>query len=158
MVLAVIFLLSSLLLKKTFCSWLCPVGTISEYLWKLGRKFLRRNFTMPYWLDVPLRSLKYLLMAFFLFIVVSMSAEALNDFLITPFGIIADVKMLNFFRHMGLAGMAVVAMLLLLSVFIQNFWCRFLCPYGALMGIVSILSPARIRRDEESCVEMRQMQ
>ena len=47
MVLAVIFLLSSLLLKKTFCSWLCPVGTISEYLWKLGRKFLRRNFTMP---------------------------------------------------------------------------------------------------------------
>ncbi len=153
MVLAVIFLLSSLLLKKTFCSWLCPVGTISEYLWKLGRKFLRRNFTMPYWLDVPLRSLKYLLMAFFLFIVVSMSAEALNDFLITPFGIIADVKMLNFFRHMGLAGMAVVAMLLLLSVFIQNFWCRFLCPYGALMGIVSILSPARIRRDEGSCVK-----
>jgi polyferredoxin len=37
MVLAVVFLLSSLLLKKTFCSWLCPVGTISEYLWKLGR-------------------------------------------------------------------------------------------------------------------------
>ena len=35
MVLVGIFLLSSLLLKKTFCSWLCPVGTISEALWKL---------------------------------------------------------------------------------------------------------------------------
>jgi hypothetical protein len=32
------FLLMSLLLKKSFCSWLCPVGTFSEYLWKLGRK------------------------------------------------------------------------------------------------------------------------
>ena len=41
MVLAAIFLLCSLLLKKTFCSWLCPVGTVSEYLWKLGRKLFR---------------------------------------------------------------------------------------------------------------------
>jgi polyferredoxin len=152
MVLVATFLLSSLLLKKTFCSWLCPVGTISEVLWKLGRKLFHRNFTVPRWLDLSLRSLKYLLMAFFLFIVISMSAEALNDFLIAPFGIIADVKMLNFFRDMGVVGMAVVAMLILLSVFIRNFWCRFLCPYGALMGLVSTLSPVKIRRDAEVCI------
>lgn len=47
MVLVVIFLLSSLLLKKTFCSWLYPVGTISEVLWKLGRKIFRRNIVVP---------------------------------------------------------------------------------------------------------------
>src|SRR5665213_4620163 len=33
-----VFLAASVLLKKAFCSWLCPVGTASEYLWKLGRK------------------------------------------------------------------------------------------------------------------------
>ncbi len=153
MVLAAVFLLSSLLLKKSFCSWLCPVGTVSEYLWKLGRKLFRRNFTIPRWLDIPLRSLKYILMAFFLFIVVSMTAEALNDFMLAPFGIIADVKMLNFFRDLGLVGAAVLAALILLSVFIKNFWCRFLCPYGALMGIVSTLSPARIRRDAQACID-----
>jgi len=32
------FLLMSILLKKAFCSWLCPVGTLSENLWKLGRR------------------------------------------------------------------------------------------------------------------------
>ncbi|HVJ07003.1 MAG TPA: 4Fe-4S binding protein [Acidisarcina sp.] len=153
MVLTAAFLLSSLLLKKTFCSWLCPIGTVSEYLWKLGRKLFRRNFTVPRWLDLPLRSLKYLLLAFFLFIVLSMSAQALNDFLLAPFGIIADVKMLNFFRHMSLIGIVIVALFVLLSVFIQNFWCRFLCPYGALMGLVSTLSPVRIRRDEEACID-----
>jgi polyferredoxin len=153
MVLAAAFLLSSLLLKKAFCSWLCPVGTISEYLWKLGRRLFRRNLTIPRWLDLPLRSLKYLLMAFFLFIVLSMSAEALNDFMLSPFGIVADVKMLNFFRNIGIIGVAVLASLVLLSVVIQNFWCRFLCPYGALMGIVSTLSPVRIRRDVEACID-----
>ncbi|MDR3745585.1 MAG: 4Fe-4S binding protein [Acidobacteriaceae bacterium] len=152
MFLTAVFLLSSLLLKKTFCSWLCPVGTASEYLWKLGRRVFHRNFVVPRWLDIPLRGLKYLLMSFFLFIVISMSAEALNDFLLAPFGIIADVKMLNFFCHMGIVGMAVVVMLIVLSLFIQNFWCRFLCPYGALMGLVSTLSPAKIRRDADACV------
>jgi len=153
MVLAAVFLISSLLLKKTFCSWLCPVGTVSEYLWKLGRKLFRRNFTVPRWLDVPLRSLKYILMAFFLFIVVGMSVEALSDFLAAPFGIIADVKMLNFFREIGITGLAVLGSLVVLSVFIQNFWCRFLCPYGALMGLVSTLSPVRIRRDAQACID-----
>jgi polyferredoxin len=153
MVLGAAFLLSSLLLKKAFCSWLCPVGTTSEYLWKLGRKIFHRNVTVPRWLDIPLRSLKYLLMGFFLFIVISMSAEALNDFMLSPFGIIADVKMLNFFRNIGMIGAAVLVSLVLLSIVIQNFWCRFLCPYGALMGIVATLSPVRIRRDSVACID-----
>jgi polyferredoxin len=152
MVLTGIFLLSSLLLKKSFCSWLCPIGTVSECLWKLGRKLFHRNFFVPRWLDIPLRGIKYLLLAFFLFIVVSMSAQALDDFMHAPFGLIADIKMLNFFRHLGIVGISVIATLCLLSVFIQNFWCRFLCPYGALMGIVSTLSPAKIRRDPDACI------
>ena len=101
----------------------------------------------------PLRSLKYILMAFFVYIVVSMSVEALNDFLVAPFGIIADVKMLNFFREIGITGLAVLGSLVVLSLFIQNFWCRFLCPYGALMGLVSTLSPVRIRRDAQACID-----
>src|SRR5450631_494288 len=153
MVLAAVFLLSSLLLKKAFCSWLCPVGTVSEYLWKLGRKIFRRSLVVPKWLDVALRGLKYLLLAFFVYIVFTMPAMDLGEFLASPFGIVADVKMLNFFRYMGTVGMVVVILLVALSVVIQNFWCRFLCPYGALMGIVSVLSPVKIRRDAEACID-----
>jgi polyferredoxin len=72
---------------------------------------------------------------------------------VAPVGIIADVKMLNFFRNMSIAGAAVIGLLMLLSIFIQNFWCRFLCPYGALMGVVSTLSPVRIRRDARACID-----
>jgi polyferredoxin len=153
MVLLCVFLVSSVLVKKAFCSWLCPVGTASEYLWKLGRKIFRRNLVVPKWLDVALRSLKYLLLAFFVWIVFTMSAMDLGDFLASPFGIVADVKMLNFFRYMGTVGTIVMLVLVVLSVVIQNFWCRFLCPYGALMGIVSALSPVKIRRDAEACID-----
>ena len=47
---------------------------------------------------LPVRSLKYLLLAFFLFVVFTMTAEELGGFLVSPFGIVADVKMLNFFQ------------------------------------------------------------
>jgi polyferredoxin len=153
MVLVCVFVLCSLLVKKSFCSWLCPVGTVSEYLWKFGRKVIHRNLTVPLWLDLPLRSLKYLLLAFFLYIVFTMPAQDLSDFLASPFSIVADVKMLNFFRYLGTLGMVVIATLIVLSVFVQNLWCRFLCPYGALMGISSVLSPIKIRRDPQACID-----
>jgi polyferredoxin len=147
------FALMSLLAKKAFCSWLCPVGTFSEALWKLGRKLFRRNFLLPRWLDIPLRGLKYLLLGLFMLAVVTMSAEALGEFMATPYGLIADVKMLNFFREMGTTAAIVIAVLVGGSILVKNFWCRYLCPYGALMGLVSLLSPVKIRRDADACID-----
>jgi polyferredoxin len=153
MFLLVAFLLMSVLAKKAFCAWLCPVGTLSEYLWKLGRKVFGRNFRLPRWLDVPLRGLRYLLLGFFVYIIASMSAEALAGFMLSPYGIVADVKMLNFFRTIGLIGIIVLSVLALLSMLVENFWCRYLCPYGALMGLVSLVSPLKVRRDPEACID-----
>ncbi len=153
MFLLIAFLAVSFLFRKAFCSWLCPVGTLSEYLWRAGQKLFRRNFYLPGWLDLGLRSLKYLLLGFFVWAVTSMAVDELASFMNSPYGIIADVKMLNFFRHIGETGAIVLGVLVVASLFIQNFWCRFLCPYGALLGIVSLASPTRIRRNPESCID-----
>ena len=153
MFLLIAFLLMSVLAKKAFCAWLCPVGTLEEYLWKLGRKVFGRNLRPPRWLDVPLRGLRYLLLGFFVYIIAGMSAEALAGFMLSPYGIVADVKMLNFFRTLSLTGAIVLGVLALLSMLVENFWCRYLCPYGALMGLVSLLSPLKIRRDPEACID-----
>lgn len=153
MFLLIAFLGMSFLLRKSFCSWLCPVGTVSEYLWKLGRKIFRRNFAIPRWFDIPLRGLKYLLLGFFVFVILKMDADAIAAFLTSPYGLIADVKMLNFFRFMGETAAVVIGILVVLSLFVQNFWCRYLCPYGALMGLVSLFSPAKIRRVESACID-----
>jgi polyferredoxin len=147
------FVLMSLFLKKAFCSWLCPVGTLSENLWKVGRRILGRNLRLPRWADLPLRGLKYLLLAFFAVVIGAMSAEALESFMSTPYGLVADVKMLNFFREIGVTAAVVIGLLVLLSMLIQNFWCRYLCPYGALLGLVSLVSPVKIRRDPEACID-----
>ncbi len=148
-----VFALSSLLFRKSFCAWLCPVGTVSEYLWKFGRWMFGRNFRLPRWIDLPLRSLKYLLLGFFVYAVTTMSAAAIADFVASPYGLVVDVRMLNFFRFAGMATLYVVGGLALASLFVQNFWCRYLCPYGGLMGMIALFSPTRITRSESACID-----
>lgn len=153
MVLFLTFFGISFLFRKGFCGWLCPIGTISERLWKLGKETFKRNVEPPRWLQYALLPLKYILMGLFLYAVASMSVEGIRAFLESPYGLIADVKMLNFFRYLGTTAAVVILLLVVGSVFVRNFWCRYLCPYGAVMGLASLLSPLRIRRNPEACID-----
>jgi polyferredoxin len=145
-------LLMSLLARKSFCSWFCPVGTLSEGAHKLGRLLVGRNFRVWPWLDVGLRGIKYLLLLLFVkIILLDMTAEALGVFLDAPYWAVSDVKMLRFFTHMSVTAMVVLAILTGMSLLYKMFWCRYLCPYGALLGLASLVSPFRIRRDSTGC-------
>ena len=147
-------LILSLLLRKSFCGWICPIGTVSDVTWKIGRKILGRNFTLPKYPDYFLRSLKYVLMAFFLYIIViKMSPSEIAGFLETPYWTIIDVKMMMFFTEASVTVIAALVILLVLSMLFKNFWCRYLCPYGALLGLLGHLSPLRIQRNDNLCTQ-----
>ncbi len=146
-------LLVSTFMKKGFCSWICPVGFVSESLYEFGAKVFGRNFTLPRWADVPLRSLKYILLAFFFISVSVLSVRELNAFIHSDFNKSADLKMYMFFAHISMFSLAIIAALVVLSVFYKNFWCRYACPYGALLGITSLLSPLKVRRAEDTCID-----
>jgi len=153
MILLVAFAAMSLVFRRSFCSWLCPVGTLSEQLWKFGQRQLRRNFALPRWLDVSLRSVKYLLLGFFLFAVMTMPVASIESFMQSPYGILADVKMLDLFRYLSVTSAVVPGLLMVSSILVKNFWCRYACPYGALLGLVALASPVRIRRSVSQCID-----
>ncbi|MFH2055692.1 MAG: 4Fe-4S binding protein [bacterium] len=152
-ILVAIFLMS-LTFGKTFCSWVCPFGLLSESLADLGEKIMGRRLRLPRVVDYLLRSLKYLLLAFFLYaIFFVMGKAALRAFLDSPYNQVADVKMYYFFAQISSLAFWVIAALVLLSIFIRNSWCRFLCPYGALLGILGLFSPAKIKRSPQTCID-----
>jgi polyferredoxin len=152
-VIFVTVLLGALLLRRSFCSWICPVAVVSEVLWKSGYKILLRNPRPPHWLDVALRGLKYLLMVFFIYsIVIAMSPTALQEFILSDYHKIADVRLLDFFLHISPVALVVILILLALSGLLRNPFCRYLCPYGALLGLIAVLSPLRVTRDTGRCI------
>ena len=154
LVIFVLIIILGLFLKKSFCSYICPVGLISESLWPIGQKIFGRNISIWRWLDYPLRSLKYLLLLFFLWaILVQMDLLSLKQFIYSPYNRVADIKMLYFFTRIDAFALWTLIVLVLLSVVIKNFWCRYLCPYGALLGFLSMFSPIKVTRTAETCTD-----
>ena len=145
-------LVTAVLLKRGFCSWVCPFGLLTEYLNRLHKLIFRKNIKVPALLDYPLRSLKYLLLAFFLWaIVLNMNAAALEYFIYSPYNMVADIKMLYFFADITPFAFWVLVALVVLSIVLRNFWCRYLCPYGALLGILSFISILKVHRNTDTC-------
>ncbi|MEW5908876.1 MAG: 4Fe-4S binding protein [Thermodesulfobacteriota bacterium] len=144
---------TALVLKKGFCSWVCPFGLFSEILAKAHHRLFGRTIHPPLWLDLLLRSLKYLILLFFFWaILVQMDGRSLETFIYSPYNRVADIKMLKFFTQISTFSLGVIILLILFSILLPYFWCRYLCPYGALLGILSLLSPARIRRENALCI------
>jgi ferredoxin len=80
-----------------------------------------------------------------------MPAAALGGFLNSPYWASADVRMLYFFTRPSTVTLVVLAILVALSLAVRGAWCRYLCPYGALLGLISFLSPLKIHRNPELC-------
>ncbi len=154
MIIFVVILLSALFFKKGFCSWVCPVGFISEILGDIADRLFGRRIKPPAWLDYFLRSLKYVILAFFLWAVVyQMDAASIEQFLYTDYNKVTDILMLRFFTDITMFSLSVISLLFIFSLIVRGFWCRYLCPYGALLGLISFLSPTRIVRNEKNCID-----
>ncbi|MDN3017587.1 4Fe-4S binding protein [Paenibacillus sp. BSR1-1] len=151
LVLFAFFVGTGIIFRKSFCSWICPVGTVSEGTAWLGKKIFKRNFEMPTWLVWLLTPLKYLLLLFFINMIISMPIYSAKAFLNDPYNKISDVKMLLFFLNISGFALKFIIVIFILSLFFKNFWCRFLCPYGAMIGLGSILRITKIRRNEDTC-------
>ncbi len=152
-ILLLIFLAVSLLLRRSFCAWICPVGLLSDALARAGQRVMGRTFRPVRAVDVILRGLKYLILAFFLYSILSMSAAALDAFIQSPYNRVSDIKMLYFFTRLGLVASVVIGVLAVASFFVHGAWCRYLCPYGALVGLLGGLSPTAVRRNAGHCID-----
>jgi polyferredoxin len=150
LVIIMMALLISLLFKRAFCGWICPVGTVWEACASAGRRLMGTNIRVPRWLDLAGRSFRYLLAALFLAGLMAVPVQEAVAFRSLPYMWIADLKILSLMAEpmwLLVAGLAAV-----LSVLFGPVWCRYLCPLGGLYSAVGIASPCAIERDSETCI------
>jgi len=142
----------SLIVRKGFCGYLCPVGFIHNLLNKIGRR-IGKIVTVKGKIELGMLIPKYVALTFFLITVFfKMSGREVDAFIHSPYNFTAEARMMQFFTDMSSTAALVVSAILVLGIFIPYFWCRFLCPYGALLGIIAKVSPVAIKRDEEKCI------
>ncbi len=142
----------SLLFKRGFCGWICPVGSATSVFSWLGRKMFGKTFNVPVKLDRGLRVPKYLIAGVIIFFLFQQSAESALQFQQLPYYATSDLKILLLLLSPGIWFVGLVLFVAITSLFWGNTWCRYFCPLGALYGAVGSASAGTVTRDEDLCV------
>ncbi|ANH07771.1 NosR/NirI family protein [Shinella sp. HZN7] len=121
--------------RGAYCGWLCPFGALQELTNQIARKLRIPQWTLPWGLHERLWPIKYMIFLG-LFGVSLMSVEQAEHLAeIEPF---KTAIILKFIRAWPFVAYAVA--LLVAGLFVERFYCRYLCPLGAALAI-----PARMR-------------
>lgn len=121
--------------RGAYCGWLCPFGALQELLNKLAKLARIPQYVVPWGIHERLWPLKYII--FMILFGVSLHSLGLAERLaeVEPF---KTAIIMKFIRHWPYTLFAIVV--LAAGLFIERFYCRYLCPLGAALAI-----PARMR-------------
>lgn len=124
--------------RGPFCGWLCPFGALQELTSRLARKMGVKQWRVPWALHERLWPIKYMIfLALFGLSLYDLGlAEKLSE--VEPF---KTAIILKFARDWPFAIYA--GLLIVIGLFVERFFCRYLCPLGAALAI-----PGRIRMFE----------
>lgn len=147
-VLAVIGLLLSLLFGPVICGWVCPFGTFQEWLAKLGKRIFGKKYNnfVPKKLDSVLRYLRYGILAWVTYMTIVSGKLIFQDY--DPY-----FTLFNFWTgEVAVTGYIALAVVIGLSLFIERPFCKYACPYGALLGVFNLFRIFGIRRNAPTCI------
>lgn len=141
----------TLIFGALFCGWLCPLGSVQDWIGHLGKRLLgkRYNRIVPPRIDRLLGYLRYAVLG-----IVLVESTRLVNLVFSAYD--PYYALFHFWTGEALASaIAVLAVVLAGSLFAARPWCRWLCPFGAVQGILQLASPWKIRRDAEACTACR---
>ncbi|MBQ3012305.1 MAG: redoxin family protein [Clostridia bacterium] len=158
-----IIMLYGLLFGRWICGFLCPFGLIQEFFHKIPTPKLKKNKVTRI-----LSYLKYVILVFFVFIIPI--AYAFRNFPLPGFckyicpagtlegamGLLSNRVNEGYLRMLGpLFTWKFLLMVSILTacIFIFRFFCRFLCPLGALYGLFNKISLVGVKVDHSSCTD-----
>jgi len=147
LILMILVFILAFLFGPVFCGWVCPLGSIQEWVGKLGKRLFKKRYNhfIPYRIDQYLRYLRYIMLAWVLYMTAMTGNLAFGD--IDPY-----YALFNFWTgEVAITGLVVLGTTLLASLAVERPWCKYACPYGALLGITNLFSLFSIRRREAEC-------
>jgi transcriptional regulator of nitric oxide reductase/ferredoxin len=122
------------LARGVFCGWLCPFGALQELANEAARRLRIPQVTVPFGLHERLWPIKYVIFLALFALSLSSITEAFVAAEVEPFKTAISLRFLREWPFVAYALALVVA-----SLFINRFFCRYLCPLGAALAITARL-------------------
>jgi polyferredoxin len=148
-VLGTVFKILALFRGRVFCGFICPLGTMQEALFALRGKKRRKRVSFFY--ERRFARLKYLVLALCIALVSSGLAWLYINF--------CPIFALSRIPALAWGGLIVLTLILLSGIYLERFWCRYLCPYAALLNMAQALGKlfgikrTKVLRNLERCID-----
>lgn len=136
LILVLFTLVTTVFWGRVFCSSLCPFGALQDILERIVPKRWRR--TLPQWLHDRALWFKYVILAGLIVTAVNYSELSVFQYF-EPFGTL-------FYQSQSFLLWAILSLFVLGSVFVPRFYCRYACPLGASLGVISVAAFWKIKR------------
>jgi len=138
----------TLLFGPVFCGWVCPFGTVQEFIGKIGRKIFKKRYNnfIPSVIDKPLRYLRYVILALVVVNTAISGKLLFSNF--DPYYALFNIWSSEVTR----LSLLVLGLTLIGSLFVERPWCKYLCPLGALLGIFNFFRIVKLKRNENICI------
>lgn len=138
----------ALLFGPAFCGWVCPFGSIQEWIGKIGRRLFKKRYNtfVPARLDAVLRYLRYVVLAAVLYLTVASGTLIFAD--VDPYFALFNL----WTGEVATGAIVVLGVVLVLSLFVERPFCKYACPYGAVLGLFNLVRVFAIRRNAETCI------
>jgi polyferredoxin len=142
--------LATVVSGAAFCGWICPFGTLQDALTWLRERLHISAIAVPVKVDRWLRYGRFVTLALILYMTISTVKLWFADY--DPYRTIFGLGWLFEFNAVEQWPAYTIALAILLaSFFIPRFWCKYTCPLGGALSLLSHVSLLRIRRTESTC-------
>lgn len=136
LILVVFTLVTTIFWGRVFCSSLCPFGALQDILERIVPRRWRRS--LPQWLHDRALWLKYVILAGLIAMAVAYAELSVFQYF-EPFGTL-------FYQSQSLLLWGILSVFVAGSIFVPRFYCRYACPLGASLGVISIAAFWKIKR------------
>ncbi len=150
-------LLITFLCKRVFCSHICPVGTLSEWITAFGRRYIIKSRRVTPKVDHALVWLKYLVFVAIVWGTVRVGELIFRE--IDPYYVLFTLGRGHGITDgvLGIGGYSVVIILVLLGLnaVVPLAFCKYLCPFAACLNPLSRIGLIRVHRNPDTCIDCR---
>ena len=146
-------MLLTIVMGRWFCGWLCAFGAYNDLVYFISKKLFKTKFKVDEKVDSILKYAKYVILVFIIIISWTMGSSILES--TSPwdvFGQITDIS--NVFSSL-LIGLILLILITIGAAFIERFFCRYLCPLGAIFAIISKIGIVKINKPKNDCGKCR---
>jgi len=148
-VVLIILSILTIITGRIFCGWMCIFGSLNDWIYFVSNKLLKIKFKMNKSLDKYLKYLKYLiLIAIAVFVwtgIVKLPSGS------SPWDAYTQIFSFNYLLKEYLIGTFILLLIVIGASFIERFFCRYLCPLGAVFAILSKFKIYKVHKEKSNC-------